>query len=79
MAEVFLRMYLPDDAASVYTLDQFYLHRLIPNSGKVLVHHKNNGGGTVSARINSTGFRDHEFALSGDRTAKRIVVYGDHS
>lgn len=76
LAEVFLRIYLPD-YTNVYTLDPVYLHRLVPNSAKIYIHHKNNGGGSVPVQINSMGFRDHEFSPSAAGTGKRVVVYGD--
>lgn len=75
LAESSLRLFAPPE--TVYALDDVYLHRLVPNSSKVFVHHRANGGASVEVKINSLGFRDDEFAREPAAGRKRIIVYGD--
>jgi hypothetical protein len=74
LAEVTLRIVSPDPHA-VYTADERYLHRLIPNATKTFVRNPRDGGARIPVRINSLGFRGAEFAR--EKAGKRVVVYGD--
>lgn len=74
LAEVVLRVALPDPRG-IYAVDERYLHKLVPNTTKTFVRNARDGGGRVTVRINSRGFRGDEFAR--EKTGKRIVVYGD--
>lgn len=75
-AEVSLRLFAPV-STGVYALDDRYLHRLVPNSGKVYKHDEANGGGEVEVRINSRGFREREFGPTAPPGTRRVIVYGD--
>lgn len=59
----------------IFQFDAKLIFRFIPNRRSTMTHAAVNGGGTVTHRINSNGFRGDEFRLPGEMP--RVVVYGD--
>lgn len=59
----------------IYQADDKLIFKLIPNRRSVMTRSRENGGETVTHRINSDGFRGEEFMPPGK--APRVVVYGD--
>ena len=59
----------------IFQPDDRLIFKLIPNRRSTMTRALANGGGTVSHRINSEGFRGDELRPAGEAT--RIVVYGD--
>ena len=58
-----------------YQYDDYLVHVLIPNYGKIFVHRLEDGGKKIDVGYNSFGYRDEEYNL--EKTSKRIMVYGD--
>lgn len=59
----------------IFRYDDRLIFKFIPNRRSTMTHATINGGGTVTHRINSQGFRGEELRPRGEMM--RIVVYGD--
>ncbi len=81
LIELALRIFFPQFKHVGHTItslafeyNQDYLVALKPNIEKVFVRDARDGGGTVSWKTNSLGFRGDEI---GEKNALRVIVYGD--
>lgn len=61
--------------ALIFTLDPVLLHKLVPNSRRVLAMPEHAGGERVAVEVDSRGFRGPELGARG--TTPRWIVYGD--
>ena len=59
----------------IFQADEKLIFKLIPNRNSVMTRSRENGGETISHRINSDGYRGDELMPAGQ--ASRVVVYGD--
>ena len=59
----------------IFQTDGKLIFKLIPNRSSVMTRSQENGGASITHRINSDGFRGAELMPPG--TAPRVVVYGD--
>jgi hypothetical protein len=75
VAEIGAEMLLAPRHRPVYQADERLIFKFIPNRLSVMTHAAVNGGGTVTHRINSAGFRGQELRRTGE--ALRVMVYGD--
>jgi hypothetical protein len=75
VAEIAGEMLLGPRHRPIYQADERLIFKLIPNRLSTMTHAAVNGGGTVTHRINSRGFRGPEPRKTGD--APRVIVYGD--
>ncbi len=64
----------PKESILAYQFNDEYLIELIPGTQKIFIRTEENGGDTISWRVNSDGFRGSELQSDPD---KRIMVYGD--
>jgi hypothetical protein len=75
VAETAGEMLLGPRHRPIYQADERLIFKFIPNRVSAMTHAAVNGGGTVTHRINSRGFRGEELRRTGE--AARVVVYGD--
>lgn len=59
----------------IFQPDDRLIFKFLPNRRSVMTHAPENGGATISHRINADGFRGEELRPIG--TMMRLVVYGD--
>lgn len=74
LTELVLSSVLGPKYYTAYAFDPRYLFRLEPGVSRQYTHLPANGGGTVTYRINSDGFRGEDLE-DGDKP--RVMVYGD--
>ena len=74
-AEVAAEFTLAPRHRPIFQADDKLIFKLIPNRRSVMTRSRENGGDTITHRINSDGFRGEELMPTGKAT--RVVVYGD--
>jgi hypothetical protein len=74
-AELVARLAFGDRVAQIYQLDPRCLHRLVPGSHKLFVHHANNGGAAIPIEVDRDGYRGEDLGPRDE--ALRVAVFGD--